>query len=175
MAFSFVVEDGSADSDATSYCELEFADDYIEANIHVSTEWFDLEEEDRQRLLVRASKYLDRQVNWNGERVDQDSGLRWPRSGVYDSDGFEIPDNVIPVALKEAVAEFASYLMTDDWTRQEGGGNGLKEVKVDVIDVKFDTDMSARGSVPSQVIAILDGLGTVNTGKRPGFKKIIRT
>lgn len=174
MAFSFVVEDGSADSDATSYCTVEFADDYIDANIHASSDWLGLEEETKQRLLVRASRYLDRIMTWEGERVDQDSGLRWPRCGVYDADNFLIADDVIPPALKEATAEMASYLQNDDWTNPDEG-RGLKEVSVDVIDIKFDTTRSEKLSVPSTVLAILEGLGLVKSGRRPAFKKIIRT
>lgn len=173
MAFSFVVETGDADPDATSYCTVEFADDYIEANIHASADWLALEEEDKQRLLVRASRYLDRQVKWEGERVDGDSGLRWPRAGVYDVDNFLIAENCIPEVLCEATAELASYLMDDDWTRQESG-RGLKEVRIDVIEAKFDTDKASRGSLPQNIVAMLDGLGQVNTGRRPGFKKIVR-
>lgn len=172
MAFTFIVETGVGDSDATSYVDVEFADDYIEANIHASAAWLALEEEDKQRLLVRASKYLDRMVVWNGERVDQDSGLRWPRAGVYDADNFIIADDTIPEALKEATAELASYLMNDDWTAPQGS-RGLKEIQVDVIELKFD-DTFVRGSMPDFIMEILAGLGTVKTGRRPGFKKIIR-
>lgn len=174
MAFSFVVEDGSADSEATSYCTVEFADDYIEANIYASTEWLALEEEDKERLLVRASRHLDRNFVWEGLRVDQDSGLRWPRSGVYDADNFLICPDVIPEVLKEATAEMASYLMQNDWTNAEEGRSGLKEVKVDVIEVKFDTGLSSRGVIPSAVSALLLGLGTAETGHKPRFKKIVR-
>jgi len=173
MAFSFVVETGVGDPDATSYCDVEFADDYIDANIYASSDWLALEEEQKQRLLVRASKYLDRMVTWEGTRVDEDSGLRWPRSGVYDSDGFLIADDAIPQALKEAVSELASYLMSNDWTSPQES-RGLKEIQVDVIDLKFDTDYT-RASVPDYIIAILAGLGAVKTGTRPAFKKIRRS
>jgi len=173
MAFSFVVEDGSADSDATSYVTVEYADDYVEANIHASAEWLALEEETKQRLLVRSSKYLDRVIKWEGERVDGESGLRWPRSGVYDSDNFLIADDSIPAQLKDAVSEMAAYLMNDDWTDQDAN-RGLKEAKLDVLQVKFDTDKTERGSVPTYIVAMLDGLGLVSNGRRPAFKKIIR-
>ncbi|UTC29874.1 hypothetical protein BAJUN_02680 [Bajunvirus bajun] len=172
MAFSFVVETGMGDSDATSYVDVDFADDYVESNIHASDSWLALEEEDKQRLLVRSSRYIDRMVEWNGERVDGDSGLRWPRAGVYDMDGFVIHDDSIPRALKEAVCEFATYLMSDDWTAPQGS-RGLKEIQVDVIELKFD-DTFVRGSMPDFIMQLLEGLGVVKTGRRPAFKKIIR-
>jgi hypothetical protein len=172
MAFNFVVETGEADSDANSYCTVEFADDYVEANIHASAEWLALEEEDKQRLLARSSKVLDFRFKWNGQRVDQDSGLKWPRSGVYDEDGFQIADDCVPKILKEAAAEFAVYLMTDDWTAPRGNDE-FKEIKVDVIDIKFDTAYR-RAYIPPTIVAMLDDLGSANTGSRPNFKRIVR-
>lgn len=173
MAFTFVVETGTADPDANSYTTVEFADDYIDTNAFHSADWLAKTTDEKQKLLVRASKYLDRMVDWEGERVDDDSGLRWPRSGVFDSDGFEIADDVIPVILQEAVAEMATYLLDTDWTNLESS-RGFKEIQVDVIDLKIDTTQT-RGAVPFAVIAMLDGLGSVKTGKRPAFKKIVRS
>lgn len=173
MAFSITVEDGSADPDANSYCDFDVADDYISTNAFTSAEWLAMVTLDKQKLLSRSSKYLDRMVQWEGQRVDQDSGMRWPRSGVYDADGFEIADDVIPQALIDAVCEMAMYLMDTDWTNLESS-RGIKEVRADVVDVKFDTNQT-RGAVPFAVISILTGLGTVNTGKRPAFKKIVRS
>jgi hypothetical protein len=173
MAFSFVVETGIADPDANSYCTVEFADDYVEANTHVSSDWTALDDATKERLLVRASKTLDVRFRWQGTRVDQDSGLKWPRSGVYDEDGFQIGDDVIPRLLQEATAEMATYLMSDDWTAPRENDQ-FKELQVDVIDIKFDTDYR-RSYVPDTIIAMLHTLGFANSGKRPGFKPIIRT
>ncbi len=174
MALAFVVETGDADPDATSYVSVEWADDYIGMNPHAD-DWATLTTGAKQNLLMRASKYLDRMVKWEGTRVDEDSGLRWPRSGVYDIDGFEIPANVIPDALMEATAEMAFYLMTSDWTQIESSRGGVKEIQVDVIEVKFEDSTSIRGALPQYILAILEGLGDANTGRRPAFKKIIRT
>lgn len=173
MALEFVVETGDADPDATSYCSVEYADDYIGINVHASADWLAQTESAKQHLLMRSSKYLDQMVQWEGERVDEDSGLRWPRSGVYDRDGFLIPPDRIPEALIDATAELAAYLLESDWTRLESG-RGLKEVQVDVIELKFETSFT-RGTLPNHILAILDGLGDINTGRRPAFKKISRT
>ncbi len=173
MAFNFVVETGEADPDANSYTTVEYADDYMEADIHKSAEWLDLEEEDKQRLLVRASKTLDYRFKWVGTRVDPDSGLKWPRAGAYDEDGFLIPDNCIPRILQDATAEFAAYLMSDDWTAPRDADQ-FTAVKVDVIEIKYDTDYR-RAYIPDSIAQMLSDLGTGTTGKKPGFKPIRRS
>lgn len=174
MTFQFVVETGDADPNANSYTSLEFADDYISTNAFVSAQWESLTDDEKEKYLVRASKYLDRLVKWNGTRVDDESGLRWPRSGVYDSDGFEIPDDQIPAVLQEAVCELASLLAAGtDWTQPQDG-RGIKEIKVDVIDLKYDSNEAARATLPDYILTMLSDLGEVTSGQRPAFKKIIR-
>jgi hypothetical protein len=79
MAFSFVVETGTADSDATSYATVEFADDYVEANtsrLRTGLRWT---RRTSSASSSASSKVLDIRFKWNGQRVDQDSGLKWPR------------------------------------------------------------------------------------------------
>ena len=180
MAFEFVVETGVGDPDANSYASVEFADDYIATNAFASVQWELLSVSAKQKLLVRATKIIDRRVQWAGERVDGDSGLRWPRAGVYDADGFLIPDDVIPDELIEAVCEFATYLMTTDWTNETTEASGaLSKIKVDVIELEMDTSSSSssstsRGDLPQYVIDMLESLGMVESKGGTAFKRIIR-
>lgn len=94
--------------------------------------------------LRRGTAYLDNQYRerWKGYRTDQAQALAWPRIGsggdhrwrfpgqtfavygVIDSDGFEIPTNVIPTQIKNATIE-AALLVKDGVTlepRLERGG-----------------------------------------------------
>jgi len=172
MSFIFTVEVGDADPDANSYADLDYADAYISANSYAYANWTALDETAQQAALIRATKYIDTMVEWYGSRVDPESGLRWPRSGVYDADGFEFPDDQIPAILQDATCELASLLITDDWTQSQPT-KGMKELKVDVIELQFDTKMT-RPSLPDFVIEMLSDLGSVKRGTRPAFKKIIR-
>ena len=173
MAFTFVVETGEADPDANSYAALQFADDYVDTNSYASSEWLALDDDAKEKLLVRSSKIIDVRFKWNGQRVDQDSGLRWPRAGCFDEDGFQIADNVIPRILQEAVVEFATYLMNDDWSAPRDADQ-FKEIKVDVLDIKYNTDYR-RAYIPDTIVQMLSALGLCTTGNRPGFKPIRRT
>jgi len=174
MTFAFVVETGNADPDANSYAAVDFADDYISTNAFVADLWATQTTDEKEKYLVRASKYIDRTIQWNGTRVDDESGLRWPRSGVYDADSFEIPDDVIPEVLQEAVCEVASLLATGtDWTQPQDG-RGIKDLKADVVEISFNSTQAMRASLPDYVINMLSDLGSVRGGTRPSFKKITR-
>lgn len=171
MAFTFVVETGTADPDANSYTTVQYFRDYISLNSYVDITTLD--DDDIERLLARSSKYLDNMVAWNGTRVDDESGLRWPRSGVYDQDGFEIPSDVIPFILQDSVCEFGGYLTSSDWTAPEDS-RGLKQIEVDTINLRW-ADNYIRASLPDYLVAMLASLGEVNRGIRPAFKKISRS
>lgn len=173
MSFSFVVENGVGDPDANSYVTEDYANDYFAVNSYVSDTWAALDDDQKQKLLVRASKSLDAIMLWSGTRVDDESGLRWPRTGAFDADGFQIPDDVIPPILMDGVCEWASYLMTSDWTSPQPQ-RGLNRIEVDVIKIVYD-DSYVRPSLPDYIIAMLSCIGLVNKGVRPAFKKIIRS
>lgn len=173
MSFVFTVETGVGASDANSYTSVEFADDYIVTNIYASGDWMALDDTVKQYLLVRASRNIDARTTWKGRRAYQDQGLKWPRNGVYDEDGFLIHDDCVPTIVQEAICEFASYLMEDDWTAPIAQ-LGLRELQVDVIDIKYELGY-IRPALPDTVISMLAPLGLVDTGRRPAFKPIIRT
>lgn len=172
MAFTFTVEDGSGIADATSYISLEEANDILAMNIHISADWAELTDADKERLLAWASRYLDERARWYGYRVSDTSGLRWPRTGVIDRDGIVIAPDAIPKQLKIAVAEMARYLMTGDRT-VERDQDGLVRLKADVIELEF-LEGYKLPKVPEHMQYLLAGLGSIGTGGGMQFKRIIR-
>lgn len=169
MAFTFTVEDGTLVAGANSYVPVDYADAYIVQNIHASESWDALSTDGRQRVLSWASRYLDQRATWNGTIVDETQAMRWPRSGVTDIDGRVIPTTEIPKALMDAVCEMARYLTVEDRST-ERQQDGLRELRVDVVDLKF-TEGYRIAQVPSQINIMLRGLGTI-AGGRGSFGKI---
>lgn len=175
MAFTFVIETGLALSDANSFTSVEFADDYVDTNIHISADWLALEEGTKQRLLVRASLYLSRMILWEGTRIDEDSGLPWPRAGVYNIDGFLVDEDVIPIELQQATVELAVHFMSGDLASTASTTSALEEIVVDVIELKYADPVDPE-IVPNFVLALIDGLGVLRPKPgRSNFKKIRRT
>ena len=65
------------------------------------------DEADKEAAIRRAEAYLDG-LNWKGRKTAgraQDSA--WPRTGAYDSDGFEIDAEEIPQEIQRAAAVLA--------------------------------------------------------------------
>lgn len=171
MPYTFTVEDGTGLSAANSYVSVTEANDYLIQNNFVFPTWDAIESGDKQKVLSWASRYLDQKARWNGEKTVKESGLRWPRKGVEDVDGEEIPEDVIPIQLKQATIEMARYLLDSDRSADRGQ-DGLKEIQVDVIKLVFDNSYRLP-EVPNEINNILRGLGVIISGPN-SFAKIRR-
>lgn len=106
MAIEFVVEDGTAKSDATSYVTLAEFRQYWE-NRGVSYAIVDgYPDVTIQAWLNDATAYADLTKCWAGAISDEDQALAIPRTGWSDCYGRDIDDSV-PDYLKWGVCELA--------------------------------------------------------------------
>ncbi len=117
----FIVEDGTAKSDAVSLCSVEDANDYHAKR--GNTTWTFLTSNVKKTLLVKATDYLQQvyRLKWAGYRVTGTQSLDWPRNFVIREDfqaaqlnGFQMiggnyyyPNNIVPLEVIQACAEMA--------------------------------------------------------------------
>lgn len=172
MAFTFLVEDGSGLSEATSYVSVEDADDVIIMNIHASAAWTELTTTQKEHLLSWASRYLDERARWHGTKSVKSSALRFPRTGIVDRDGVTITANAVPRQLKIATAEMARYLIEEDRT-VERGQDALTRLKADVVELEFSEGYRLP-KVPEHMGYLIQGLGSIGSGSGSKFKRIVR-
>lgn len=124
---------------ANSYCTLAEGNTYHESHLYAST-WTDGEDDNKIIALVWATRLLDEQYDWVGEKISSTQALRWPRSGVIDRDGWEVDFDTIPQFLKNATAELARQLMTSDrFGTRDSAQAGIKSVKAGSVAVEFDS------------------------------------
>ena len=111
---TMVVEDGTGLSTANSYCSIVDADDHHSMRLH-NTTWTSIASDTQKEMaLMWASRLLDEEVDWYGVKTAEDSGLRWPRTGVYDKDNDLIGESEMPTDVVRATAEFAMFLVAED-------------------------------------------------------------
>lgn len=102
---AFTVEDGTGLTTATSYLSEADADAY---HLDRGNEaWTDADSGDREAALVLATDYLDTEFRFLGLILTDDQALAWPRSGVADQEGRDVPDDAVPVQIERATAELA--------------------------------------------------------------------
>lgn len=145
---ALTVEDGSIVAGANSYVDLTFASEYFAAR---GTTWpaASPANADAEAALVRATAYIEAKygASFSGSRVaGREQPLLWPRTGAEDRDGEPIPEDEIPVELKNAVCEAALREYTTPGSLQpdlERGG-AIQRVKAGSVEVEYRGDASAN-------------------------------
>lgn len=130
MSFDFTIG-GAA---ATSYLSKEDAKDYFKYRLH-SELWGPFA--DKKAALMTATRLLDQWVRWYGIKTAESQSLDWPRYGVVDKDGYSVPDDIIPQAIKNAACEMAYAMLEDDLTVTNAMA-GLKSIKVGSLAIVAD-------------------------------------
>lgn len=143
-------------SNANSYCTLAEANDYFETKYHNDT-WNNASDDVKRACLIWATRLLDQHYVWDGYKYTDTQALRWPRSGVYDMDGFDIDYQTIPQFLKNATAEYAEFLIANDRTAEQDT-RGYKKMKVGSLELTIDKN-DRIDAVPDPVDEILKSYG----------------
>lgn len=104
--YTFQVEDGSGVVGATSYASISQSDSFAE--FWGYSDWLLLDDADKEKLLMKASSFMDSQFKWRSHMLKKDQGLLFPRKTFVDSENREVKG--IPLAVIEAVSEFAILL-----------------------------------------------------------------
>lgn len=152
-------------SASNSYLTVAEADTYFNGHIDASA-WE--KSTQKEELLIHATRLLDFYMDWDGDRIANETvqALDWPRYNVID-----IPDNIIPVRVKNAVCELASYIQT------KGSSFNLADaskIKVGPITIDIDADNSGF-LLPPQISRILSKLGSPSTLPKNGISTVALT
>ena len=106
-------------ANANAYCSIAEADAYHEAR-GFNDRWVTGSVTEKTAAIVWATRLLDME-NFVGTMTVRTGALRWPRFGITDRDYRIVDPQVIPQFIKNAVAEWAFFLLSEDRTADEGG------------------------------------------------------
>ena len=158
---TYTLEDGSGKSDATAYASLAEVNAYINNYVRNSSTWTSLSDSDKQNYIVEASQSVD--LLWGerfvGYRTYEAQALQFPRTAGYDTDGYAIAGDEVPIQVKRATAEMA-------WRHLNGSGPST--TTGDSTDIIADT-ASGKNISEEEVSA-----GSVSTKTKYNGEKSIR-
>lgn len=107
MAVTLIVEDGTGKSDANAIVSL------VELKAHFDgrgVSYSDYTDDQLNGAIVRASAFLASAYQWQGIKVNQRAQtMPFPRTGVFDREGWNVLQDEIPREVKAACAEIAIY------------------------------------------------------------------
>lgn len=159
LAMTLIATAGSAS--ANSYATRAQADAYHQTHLYNAT-WLAADDWQREAALIWATRLLDAQVEWVGQKISSVPALRWPRAGVTDQDGWALASETIPTFLVQATAELARRLLLEDRTGERS--IGMTSVTAGSVTVEFDKH-DVPPVLPPAVRAMVEPFGVV---KGPG-------
>jgi hypothetical protein len=139
-----VVEDGTMPAGANAYAGVEFADGWLGDRGHA--DWPQGPGEGKEAALIKAADYLNG-LRWYGRKAKagEPRAMAWPRVGARDADGDDIPEGLVPFAVKAANAYLARLALigTDLQPVLERGGR-IQSEKVGTLATSYFEDSPSR-------------------------------
>jgi len=133
---TLVVETGAGLTNSNSYSTQDTADTYHEMRLH-NTDWTGASDDDKEAALMWATRLLDDQMDWDGDKASTTQALRWPRTSVVDPDDDDVSSTAIPSFLSEATAEYARLLIASD-REDDSDTFGFKELRAGSLKMVID-------------------------------------
>lgn len=156
MAITLITTPG--DPDANSYVSLTEAENYFAGRLNNSL--WELNSSSLPRALITATRRIDTE-RFSGIRETRSQALQFPRSLIYDADGYPYDANTIPRNLKNAVCELAYfYLQQNERLVSEvelHDAQFLSDYKVGPLSYSFKGD--GNNVLPNSVKAELKAIG----------------
>lgn len=134
------------------------ADNYHSSRLH-NEKWLNATSDKKEAAIKWATRILNT-LNWKGTKTQQDNANEWPREGVYDSNGYIIPNSVTPSQVKNACAELSFHLIDSDTTVEKSGPE-FTTVEVGGLKIDYKGAKSAApgiAPVPHSVMVMINGL-----------------
>lgn len=146
---SLIVETGAALTNANTYVDIDYANDYFAVR-NISS-WFDYSVGERKAFLIRAAVYIDG-FDFIGIRRTETQSMQWPRYDVT-VDRYAVRSDVVPKNIKDAQCEAALRFGFNTIQSDIDSGFVTSET-VDVISISY-SDNSNNGTKKFPVIESL--------------------
>lgn len=146
-----------------SYATLEEANAYHAAMGNAAWPQQDTEEtiSQKEAALRKAASFLDVAASgkWRGQRAEQSQALAWPRKNAYDADGYLIPYDEIPRAVKNAACEAALRIYGGEDLLPDETYNVASESVAGAVSVSY---FEGKAATPAYklIYGLIDGLLT---------------
>jgi len=167
-----VVEDGTGKIDSNSYVSLEYAGDYFTS--HGVSTWSGKTNTEKEVMLIKATDYIDNIFDWLGKKSTKEQALNFPRTDLYDKDGYEV--DAIPTNLKNAVCEAVLVVLQDkDLFKSESENGAVISEHIGSLSFTYDVSQKIKDSTLYESINTrLRGLFRDFTKKKIISGKVLR-
>ena len=144
----------------TAYASLEEANRILAVDPKRKATWAALSDDDKTINLIASTNRLDL-MSWRGERTGgAQQTTAFPRTGLVDEDGQDIPEGEIPARLERATALLAGSIAADTKNADPGqAAPAVRRVKAGPAEVEFARSARARDKRPIQDETVFQLIG----------------
>jgi hypothetical protein len=164
---NFIVEDGSGKTDSNSYVGIDFVDSYHEDIGNSSWDNYSLPV--KQQGCVKATQFIDLSFSFSGIKNTREQALEFPRAESIDRNGYEIPDDEVPVEIKKATAECALLLLDNPELNSDTFERIVKREKTGPIEKEYDVNNEISNQSFAKIKNYLRGIGYFDRYSSGGF------
>jgi hypothetical protein len=163
---ALVIDTTPGSASANSYATVAEANIYNESVLTDSEAWVDAETPIKNRALVTATRLLDMNIRWTGERRYFGQALDWPRYAAVDSRDarWYLDNTIIPPAVKNATAELARRLIVSGMPDVPSQTEGMKRLKAGPVDIEWFESAEAKSMIDRYVFDMVAHL-TIRTSE----------
>lgn len=131
---------------SNSYITEEEAQEFADSRLHISA-WENATGNQKRSSLRWATARID-EMQFMGSRASNTQSLKWPRTGLLNEEGIDIPDDALPKELKRATFELAISLIGSDSVSLTGLEQ-FDRLKVGSIEIEPSKSVSSNLLPPS--------------------------
>ncbi len=174
MALVLIKEDGTGLANANTYASVVDCTAYHEAHLYASA-WTAASAGDKDKALAMATRLIDSEFTFRGNRNSTTQSLQWPRADCPAPDaatGEVVESNVVPRPIVEATCEMARELLIADRTSAPAG-EGVLSTSLAGATVVFDK-ADRRPVLTALVQDMLARYGDL-VRRQNGMARLVRT
>lgn len=162
-------------ANANAYCDVAFADQYQLDRPAPGTTWSAATPDQKTSSILWATLLMDRMWDWTGWVTTSTQALLWPRQGMVKRNQWDyVPDNEIPIELKQATAEYARQLLAGDlMANSDIETFGLKSFSAGPVSFAFKDGVYAK-PVPDAVFNLIPEVWGSVRGRVTGVRSLLR-
>ena len=155
MAVSTLVATAGA-SNANTYCTRAASTQYDDDHPQSGTTWSAASNDLKDQSLLMATRLMDEHIDWTGAPSDTIQVLNWPRSGMWDRNGYAMDSDSIPSGVSDATAEFARQIIAANRMADDAvSTKGITNLQAGPVSLTFSGRKGAK-VVPDAVYYILE-------------------
>lgn len=161
---AIIVEDGTGLTNADALILVAFFQAYCDAR---GLDYSAYSNTQQEQAIVRSSDYMTFGFTWRGFKLkerghaDGEQALAWPRQYVWDRNGYNIEDNIVPVEVQKATAELTFYELANPSAMRTAYTPHSRVKREQVGPLLTEYDLGSRDAAGSRpvLLAVMDLIG----------------